>query len=254
MCKLTKQTLIKICIFLFGLTYVHHIQAKLITIAADPWPPYIDFSKKSGGFCIEVIQAALATKNYKLDVKNVPWARAMKGVKFGQYDMLPNAWFTKERESDYLFSNPYAFNELKLVIKKGENFNFNGLSSLDKLTLGIINGANYGEEFDKSTNFNKVSTSNMLTNIEMLINDRIDMTLEDELGLVKFIEEQKPSLLKQIDFVEPSFSKKALHIAISHDNPLAKQIIQDFNNGLETIQNNGTYDAILRKYQLPIIH
>lgn len=252
MCKLTKKILLQIGVLIFGLTFISNINAKLITIAADPWPPYIDFTKDSGGFCIEVIQAALASKNYKFDIKNVPWARAMRGVKFGHYDILPNAWFTKERETDYLFSNPYAFNELKLVIKKGEYFNFNGLKSLDRLTLGVINGASYGSEFDQSTSFNKVITSNMLINIEMLINDRIDMTLEDELGLIKFIGERKPNLLNQIEFVEPSFSKKALHIAISRDNPLAKQIIQDFNSGLKKIKNNGTYDSILRKYQLPI--
>ena len=93
-------------------------RAQVITAATDVWPPYVDFSRKNNGYCLEIVQAAFKTQGYILQVENVPWARGVAGVKKGQYDIAPNLWYSKEREKTFLYSDAYASNTLKFIGRK----------------------------------------------------------------------------------------------------------------------------------------
>ena len=225
-------------------------QSKALVAAADPWPPYVDFSQVGGGFSIEIIRAALQAKGHQLIVKNVPWARAVKGVEQGVYDLLPNAWYTKERQLKFRYSKPFAMNTMRLVVNKKNTFIYKNESSLNNLRVGLINGASYGEKLKHAKPYEIIYTASMLTNIKMLINNRIDLTIEDELGLIRTLKTSDSRLLDKISLIDPPFSSNPLHIAVSHGHENAIGIIQDFDDGLTLIKENGIYDAILKRYGL----
>lgn len=60
----------------------------------------------------------------------IPWARAEESVKEGSVDILPNMWFTKEREKSFLYGEPYLTKEVKFIKRKGDNFEYDGINSL----------------------------------------------------------------------------------------------------------------------------
>ena len=178
----------------------------------------------------------------------MPWPRAFHGVKYGQYDILPNAWFTQERGRFFLYSDPYMTSQLKFIARKGEYFEYKDVSSLNNKTVGIISGSSYGAEFDQAENFSRNEVTNMLQNIKMLIAKRVDLVLEEDLTLITKLKQDAPDLLDKIEVTEPSFRKLPLHIAISRNHIRGQEITQAFNQGLASIKSDGTLALIKKSY------
>ncbi len=223
---------------------------KTVIAVADPWPPYIDFKSPKGGFCMEIVKAAYKTQGYQVEIQNVPWVRAVKMVTAGEADIIPNKWFSAEETKSFLFSNDYASCEVKVVKKKGDKFEYNGIKSLTGKKIGVIRGSNYGDEFNNSKDLEKFELTSMVQNVKLIIAGRIDFTLEDEIGLIETLKREEPSYLNQIEFAKNSFSKNKLYVAAGLNNPKAKELIDVFNKGLSEIKNNGTYSRIRQRYVL----
>jgi polar amino acid transport system substrate-binding protein len=223
---------------------------KIITAVADPWPPFVDPSKKSEGLSLEIIRAAYDVEGYKVEYKNIPWARAVQEVTDGKYDILPDVWYTKDRISVFEYGEKYADNELKFIKKKGDHFEFEGLKSLKGKTIGIVKGYAYSKEFLNSNDYEKVETTTIMQNIKKVISNRVDLTLEDKIVASALIMAEDPSYLEQIEFTNSSLESKTLHIAAGKKNPRSKKIIDAYNKGLKIIKENGKYKEILKKYGL----
>lgn len=236
--------------FLMLLTSLIPVSAgeKSITVVADDWPPYVDFSHPRKGLCIEVVKAAFQTQGYSLKVIKTSWARAIHGVEHGIYDILPNAWLTKERTKFLLYSQPYTSSRLKFIIRKGESFAYKNLSSLDNKLVGIISGSSYGQAFDHAKNFQRNEVINMMQNLKMLLAKRVDLMIEDDLGFMATVNKRAPALLREIDIIEPAFLDKPLHVAVGRNHKRSQEIINAFNLGLEQIKKNGMLTAIIKSY------
>ena len=234
----------------FFLVFCQSIYAsgKTITLASDPWPPFIDPSEQGGGLSFEIISAALKTQGYEVRFENVPWARAEEGVKMGTYDILPNTWMTEKRKSYLLYSEPYAANKVKFIKKKYDPFEYSDLSSLKGKSVGIIRGYGYGDEFMASTGFKRETTSNFMLNVKKLVAGRIDLIIEDEIVARAKINKKDPAVLGKIEFTKKPFSRKEVHVTCGLANPRHKEIISAFNKGLMEIKNNGKYASIMSKY------
>ncbi len=210
----------------------------------------IDFKKPRGGLCIEIVQEVYTSQGYELHVENAPWARALMLVKEGHYDILPNAWLSQERTQFLAYSTPYAKVRVKVVKKKGDVFEYTGIQCLSKKRVGIVRGADYGTEFTNAIDISKEEGTNMIQNTKKLIAGRIDLILEDQIGLVTTLLEKAPTLLRDIEFETTPFSNNELYVACGLGNPRCQKLIETFNRGLEQIKANGTYRAILSRYGL----
>lgn len=237
----------RVLALLLGLFLSAPAWSETITAAADPYPPFADPSLPKQGISLQIIRAAYATQGYTVEMHFVPWARALDGVKNGEYDILPNAWWTQKRAAFLLFSKPYLKNEIKFIKRKGDPFEYHGLGSLTGKTVGIVRGYGYGDEFLNATNFNRPEVVEVLQNIKKLVLGRIDLTLEDEVVARWIIKHNAPALLQQIEFTQNALSTQQLHVTSGLKNPRHKAIIEAFNKGLVTIKANGTFDKILRE-------
>ncbi len=221
---------------------------KTITAAADPWPPFIDPSHPKEGLSLEIARAAFKTQGYEVKMEYVPWARAIKGVTSGKYDILPNTWITEERKKFLLYSDSYAANDIKFIKTKNDPFEYNGLKSLDGKTIGTVREYGYGSEFLNATNFKREDANNMLTNVKKLLKKRIDLTLSDEIVARMTIAKDNPENLNNLSFTKNALSSNTLHVTSGLKNPRHKEIIDSFNKGLKIIKSNGEYAAILANY------
>lgn len=237
----------RMLILMLGLLCSTPAWSEKIVAAADPYPPYIDPGNPKQGISMQIVRAALASQGYEVEIRFVPWARALDGVKNGEYDILPNAWWTQERATFLLYSEPYMKNEIKFIKRKGSPFEYQGLASLTGKTVGIVRGYGYGDEFLNATNFNKPEVAEVLQNINKLVLGRIDLTLEDEIVARALIASRAPNLLKQIEFTHNALSTRQLYVTSGLKNPRRKAIIAAFNKGLAIIKANGTLDTILRE-------
>lgn len=224
------------------------VQARTIVAAADPWRPFVDPDNPTEGLSLEIIRAAYKTQGYEVEMKFIPWARAEHGVREGIYDILPPTWRTAEREKYLMYSDPYAYNEVKFIKRKGDPFEYEGLNSLTGKTIGTMRGYGYGTEFLQATNFIRDDVSEFSMNIRKLLADRIDLSLEDEIVARYTIAQELPEMLKEIEFTNNYLTKHSLHVTSGIKNPRHKEIIEAFNRGLKIIKEDGTYSEIMKKY------
>jgi len=221
---------------------------KVLVAAADPWPPFADENNPSDGLSLEIIRAAFQTQGYEISILYVPWARAINGVKAGVYDILPTAWKNKDRMEFLHFSAPYLQNSIKFIKRAEDDFVYNGIESLAGKTIGVIRGYAYGQEFSKATNFKKEDANDLFTNIQKLLSDRIDLTVEDEIVAFSIIKEENPDFLSEITFLSPPLTIENLYVSVGFAHPEHEEIINAFNKGLAIIKENGVYKQIIRKY------
>ena len=223
-------------------------QNKVITIAGDPWPPFLDPENPTNGLSVEIVNAAFETQGYETEIKYMPWARAINGVKEGDYDILVNAWMTEERKEFLMFSDPYTANQIKFIKRAGSDFEFTQMSDLDGLTIGVIRGYGYGDKFMKYEYFTRDESADFETNVKKLIAGRFDLTLEDEIVARIKIAKENRLWFEEIEFVKNPLSQENLYVACGLKNARHQEIIEAFNKGLEVIKTNGTYAKIMEKY------
>jgi len=222
--------------------------SKQITAAGDPWPPFVDPQNPKEGLSLEIVRSALKSEGYSVKMNYVPWARAIKKVKEGKYDILPDTWFSPKRATYLKYSDPYASNSIKFIKKKNDNFEYNGIKSLKGKRIGIIRGYGYSKAFMNSKLFKKDVTSDLILNIKKLIKGRIDLTLEDEIVARIRIAQKNPKLIEKLSFSQKALSSENLYITCGLKNPRYKEIINAFNRGLKKIKADGTYNSIMATY------
>lgn len=224
--------------------------AETLTVAADPWPPFVNEDHEEGGVALAIIREALSRSGYDVELRIMPWARAEDGVRSGDYDILPGTWYTEERAKELRYSEPYVTNEVKFIKRADDGFEYSGMDSLTGKTVGIIRDYGYGEKFYSAGNFNREAAGDLMTNIRKLVNGRVDLAIEDELVARFLINQEDPSLIKQIEFVDPPYSANDLHLTSGRANPKSEAIVKAFNEGLAAMQEDGTFDAIMSENNL----
>lgn len=102
------------------------------------------------GVLIDII--AYADKHMphdRLELNLYPWARAYMASISGEGGLLGVSW-TWRRDEVFDFSEPLFVDEVVIVVRKGQEFDFQTLSDLQGKTLGTVRGASFGSAFDRA--------------------------------------------------------------------------------------------------------
>ena len=84
------------------------------------------------------MEQALKRAGYTTSYAEVPWERAVRGLKRGDYDVLINAWYSLERTEYGYYSQPYLVNRIRFLQRKGSRIRFETLADLYPYTLSLI--------------------------------------------------------------------------------------------------------------------
>jgi len=243
--KFIKIFMIVICIFYKVNSWA---QNKTINLVADSWPPFSDKNSPSGGLSVEIAKEALKERGYSIRVHFVPWPRALQEIASGASDVLPEVWLTHSNREFLHCSEPYAYNDLKFIKKKGSDFEYQGLDSLKGKTVGVVRDYGYTDEFDMSTVFKKEGVTDQILNIKKLLAGRIDLAIDDPVVVERLVKSESEDLFKEIEFTKNSLALVPLYFCAGKSSGKNKEIVTDFNSGLERMKNDGTYDRLLKKY------
>ncbi len=221
---------------------------KVITAAADPYPPFVDPADPQEGLSLAIIRAAYKTQGYAVKMEFVPWARAKSLTIEGKYDILPDTWMDEEQKKKLHFSDPYAVNIVKFIKNADDPFEYTDFASLKGKRIGTIRGYNYSVPFIQSKDFEKETVADFMINVRKLIGKRIDLTLEDEIVARLQITQNDPDLLPLIKFLDKPFESKELYVSAGRANPRHVEIIDAFNKGLAEIKSSGEFAKIISGY------
>jgi polar amino acid transport system substrate-binding protein len=220
-----------------------------IVYMTEQYPPYnFEESGKVKGIVADLVMEMMAKMGVDKPIKLVPWARGYQKVQTDRGTCLFSMTFTKEREPLFKWVGPVATTRVTLVkLKKNQMIKINDLDDVNKYKVGVIR-SDIGEQL--LINSGKVNTAviepvdRTVLNIRKLAAGRIDLISYGDAPLKWEI---KKNGFNIADF-ETVFkiSEGRLFIAFHKETP--DKIIETFQQTLDGLKADGTYDRIISNY------
>jgi len=235
-----------VAIFMFviiGMTGQTMAQEKVIVLATMNWEPVYAKSLPDGGVFTVLTREVFKRAGYRLDVKFVPWKRAIEMAKIGKYDGVMGAILSSEREKYFIGTNKIMYYESFLYTRIEENITYTALTDLKVYQIGTIRGT-APEEKLKSVGLNVNPVGTYEQNFKKLMKKRIDLMEGDMFTLSQY-----PEYKGKIKKVTPPILKQPLVNIISKTRSDHAIIVADFNRELHKMIQDGSFDTILKKYR-----
>jgi len=210
--------------------------------------PYFGENLAGGGFYTELTREAFQRVGYTLEVKFMPWNRALELARRGDYDGMLGMYYTEERANDFIYTEPIYDDEIVFFSRKGESITYTTLQDLTPYTIGLLLGAAEKESFKKEPGLKFIESSGHDINVKNLMAKRIDLVLCSRVYLLDLIKTQLPAWNDALDVVQPPLKIEKMHNVMSKKVADAATIAADFNRGLQMIKDDGTFDRILQQY------
>ncbi|HEY1028321.1 MAG TPA: transporter substrate-binding domain-containing protein [Pseudomonas sp.] len=222
--------------------------AELLRLVADPWPPFNDRDLPGNGLASDLVTQALTRAGYTTSYVEVPWERAVLGLKRGDYDVLINAWYSADRAEYGHFSRPYLVNRLRFIQRKGSNIRFESLADLYPYSIAVVRGYAYSREFDNDSKLLKVGVGNFEIAARMLHAGRVQLALEDEWVARHHLSRELSAIRDELEFLPLPLSENGLHILIRRSHPGHEEIASRFDKAIQAMSDDGSYARTLRRH------
>jgi len=252
-----KRLFTVLCVLLFSFSLFS--QAKIVKLVTLDWPPYIGSEIKDGssmspnfGYVADLVTQAYKKMGYEVIIDFRPWERALNESTSGIYDGLMPEYYSKERESDFVFSAAFPGGPVGFLQRKESKISFKTLKDLSKYTIGIVAGYINTTEFDNASYLKKEEAVDDETNIRKLIGKRIDLIFIDKYVAQFLIKSTFSESSALLEFIEPGLEVKPLYIAFSKKAKGYEQKMKDFNTGLAKLKDEGKIVAIMKAHGLEV--
>ncbi len=214
-----------------------------LRVGWDEWPPYITYEDgRFRGLEYELLKSTAEAAGCELDMKRVPWARALVMLGEGKLDLLYGAGYSDERAKYANFSVPYRQEQFVLVTKFDKGDKTESVSLLDWIlskgkgdnprALGLFRGNTYGEGIEQILKSNETNVRVVRLNkneqmVSMVGLGRLDGFIVEDGVAQMLMQEPEASLQRHI--IEEQVADP-LHYMFSKQ--VADEIIQRFNSAI----------------------
>jgi polar amino acid transport system substrate-binding protein len=226
------------------------VAADTLRLVADPWPPFNDQRLPNNGVASDLVSTALGRAGYATRYVEVPWERAVRGLRRADYDVLINAWYTEERASFGYFSAPFLVNRIRFLRRKGSAIQFSQLSDLYSYRIAVMRGYAYSAEFNGDPRLHKVGVGSFESGARMLHAKRVELTLEDEFVARYHLGRELSGIRDELEFLPQPLSENGLHILVRHSHPEHQRIVEAFDRAIAAMRADGSYAAIFKRHGL----
>ena len=222
-----------------------------INAVTTNWSPFYADNMPNGGPLAEASVESFKRVGYKMEIKFVPWKRALHLVETGKADVLIGAYKTEDRGKFAYYSKSIIGEASAAIIaQKNSAISFDSLEKLKPYRIGILRGTSVNSTFDAAKNFLKIKENNNETQlIKMLEKGRVDLLAGSQ--QVFFSEykmlhpDRAPSNhLKSISIL----SSEAMHNLFSKKISNGKVLRDAFDKGFKMVIEDGTYEKIMKKH------
>ncbi len=223
-------------------------------------PPlaYTDENGDITGILVEGIREAVRRTGHEVEFRIDPWKRVLQEVAVGNADAAFNAGKTEERQTWGLYHNSVLMEETYVFFAREPKALSRDLVEAPELRVGIQLGYYYGERFDRLLQdqpFRALEVSQTIPrNLKLLTADRTDVFIGDLLPTMHYL--KKLGLENEIHVVREKESGLPLIVSTSPTfvafsrRRIDPTYVQAFDEALESMKADGSYNAILDKYQL----
>jgi polar amino acid transport system substrate-binding protein len=236
-----------------------HASADEITIVTDAWRPFTcEPSSASPGYMIEIAEHVFKKAGYTVVYKTMDWKKAIEETRKGKYTAIAGGY--KSDSPDFIFPNKaQGVSQNVFFVKKGTAWKYNGIESLKKIKLGVVQDYSYSEQINKYIAENKGKASIYVAKGTTPIQENIDKLMKGEINA--FIEDPSvygnycgtKNLIDVVGAVQTAGSEgpaEKNYIAFSPANPKSKEYASILSKGLEKMRATGELKQILGKYYM----
>lgn len=210
--------------------------AQSLNISTLEWPPFSGKELPNNGLALERISRILKTYNVEAKFYFFPWARALRNSSEGTTQALAPEYYSKEREIDFYFSDPFMTSPLVLVANRNFPINsFEKIKELSQYKIGTVRGYINTPEIDHDLSFHKEETSDDLSNIKRLAAGRIQLIIIDLNVFNYLIEHYK--IKNNFKIITPYLEEKNLYIVFPKKLNNSKEERDKFNLGLKKLNS-----------------
>lgn len=234
-----------------------------ITIVADKWCPYSCAAEDANqGYMVDIVRAAFAPHNIKVEYKVMPWADALAKTRKGTFDAIVGA--SRNDAADFIFPDVVQGISInQFWVKKDKNWLYSGVPSLSAMRLGVVAGYAYSKELDAYIAEQHSKTDSQVQmvsdiygyefNIEKLIDGRVDVIVEDKNTIEYYFASRHLAFpLKSAgNPVDKNDTNDTLiYVAFGPNNSNSQRYAQILTAAMQSMRKSGELQAILNKYHM----
>jgi len=207
------------------------------------YPPFTFHDDKGDltGFDVEIAREIAKRLGVEPEFKETQWDSLFAGLDAKRYDMIINqVGIRDDRKEKYDFSDPYITSAAVLVTRSDNEAvksfeEIEGLKSAQSLTSNYADIAkSYGAEIVGVEGFNQA--------IELLMSNRVDVTINDKMSFLDFKKNKPDAQVKMVDTSEDTVQSGML---FRKGN---ETLIEEVNKALQEMIDDGTYLKISEKW------
>lgn len=223
--------------------------ADTLSVVTLHYPPYAyEENGEVKGFSVDLLKEVFRRMDIPMQIKVLPWKRALKMVKNGRADAVLLAFKTEEREkyADYpdeiFITEPTSF-----FVMKDSGITWNGeLSSLTKYKFGRPLGYSSGTEFDHAVKSGVIphmdeAGSPQIT-IRKLIKGRIDILVANRYVILNELKKMKN--VGNIRELKPLVDEAPAYLAFSKKRNM-QETIKKHDEAIRHMKDDGIYQKII---------
>jgi len=255
--KAIGQILTLSIVFSVGLrAYLAHAESNEIVLVADEWCPYncVPGGNREG-FLVDIACAAFEHRGMKVIYKTMPWSRAIEAARHNEVTGILGAY--KEDAPDFIFPRlKLGESGQEFYVPSGTTWRFDGLKSLESISLGVIRDYSYGEELDNYIKRNQgnprriqmaAGAEALQTNVTKLFAGRIAVVVEDEAVMNSYL--VRAGLDGKVAQVG-SLPKEPIYVAFSPSNKRSAEFANILDEEQARLRQSGQLKEIFRKYNV----
>jgi len=230
-----------------------HCQAateSITLIGEDDWYPYAGLQNgKLQGLAVDLIAAAYAAVNLKVEFQAAPYARCLMLVETGQalgcFDSLKDSNLSQR----FLFHQVPVF-EAEIGIYAPADSNASGLRAEDLRgqRLGLTHGYTYTDAIDRDPSILREEAPTDLSNLRKLLLRRSDYSLVYS-RVVDYLQRRYAhefrGKLKKVG----TLTIDKLYVSFSKKRPESQRQADLLDQGLRLLKQDGSYDKIIQRWQ-----
>lgn len=223
-----------------------------LLIMTGEWPPFVSSELPEYGFTSEIIREASRAAGLTVSIQFAPWTRCEAAVKHGKaFASFPYS-ANDARVEFAFFSESIARSRSVFFYNKSkmQDFNFFQLNELTPYLIGGVRGYYYEPLFTKvglSIDYSDTEEDAL----KKLFHERVDLLPLNELVGWEMIRMQYPKQREKFDSSNTAVDEQSLNLMVSRTHPDSATLLKRFNEGLSKIIDNGVYQAILEKHNVP---
>jgi len=152
------------------------------TIASESFfPPYnYTFKGRRVGVDTEIVEAMLKVINVTPVHQAQGWSEVVRALDGNKVDLAFQFLGTGKRAQTAFLIGPYRTGVSVLMVRKNSKLEYETPADLAGKRIGIVEGYDYGPEFENTAGIRKLYSSNNMINFRRLLIGRVDAIIGDK--------------------------------------------------------------------------